>query len=287
MATMHAVSYYDHDFDFNEWKITTQSFSLPEISDEQASIDNISADPCNHAGNEGACLEQDRWDSFYECHRAGLFYKPRRYIAKEFAASFYSLNEGDIHKSITLLEVGCGYGCTIFPLLESLESASFIATDFSQRALNIMSTHKAFDPSRISLIQWDITCAPTATLSLSTDALLCIFALSAIHPDHHRIVLSNLHAVIRSGGYLLFRDYAIHDMTMYRHVSRLGEYLFRRQDGTLAYYFSCEHLEQIAHECGFEIIEMQYATVMVRNRSSNVGMNRVFLHAVLRKTSGD
>ena len=82
---------------------------------------------------------------------------------------------------------------------------------------------------------------------------------------------------------MLFRDYANHDMTMYRHKIRHGERLFRRADKTYAYYFVEEDIKELATARGFAVAEIYYATVQNKNRKTNASMNRVFLHAVLRK----
>jgi hypothetical protein len=89
-------------------------------------------------------------------------------------------------------------------------------------------------------------------------------------------------------GVILFRDYGVHDMTMYRHSVRHGETFFRRNDTTLAFYFDLEYIREIAEKAGLQCLELEYATVSVRNRKENCKqsqkqMDRVFVHAVLAK----
>ena len=83
----------------------------------------------------------------------------------------------------------------------------------------------------------------------------------------------------------LFRDYGIHDMTMYRHRVRQGEFLFHRTDNTIAYYFDKSYLGNIAKQAGLEPVELDYATVCVVNKKTGAKMNRVFLHAVFKLVS--
>ena len=49
-----------------------------------------------------------------------------------------------------VLEVGCGAGNTVFPLLERLKSAtlSVYCCDFSPNAVNLVRENKDFDPER-------------------------------------------------------------------------------------------------------------------------------------------
>ena len=57
--------------------------------------------------------------------------------------------------------------------------------------------------------------------------------------------------------------------------------LYRRNDGTLAYYFDLKYIENIAKETGLKVLELEYATVKVINRKQTNIMHRVFVHAVL------
>lgn len=207
-------------------------------------------------------------------------YKPRRYLYKEFEV--YLSRSSIVPTSI--IEVGCGYGSSIFPLYEYLSSnTKFIATDFSSEALQILTHHPKFNSDRILTHQWDILDSPDLNITGIADTLLSVFVLSAIDPKHHIRCLTNINLALSDGGYVLFRDYAIHDMTMYRHKIRISQNLFRRHDGTLAYYFDRDYLDEISSRSGFIVMELSYSTVKVNNRSSKQVMNRIFIHAVLKK----
>lgn len=206
------------------------------------------------------------------------FFKPREYLVVEFAEY--------LSGSSTVLEVGCGHGCSMFPLLESLPSIStYIATDFCSEALKILSEDNHFDSSRVHVHQWDVTSpASSDILILSPSIVLCVFALSAVHPKQHISSLMNMANVLSMGGYLLFRDYGIADATMYRHSICHEPFLLERSDGTLAYYFSLEYVRSvIAAARQFRVVELSYATVITANRRRSIEMRRVFVHGVFQR----
>jgi hypothetical protein len=258
--------YFDSDFCHEEWAEECVSrYTLPEIRES-----------CNRKESD-ANLFQD-WEDFYRVHDNGQFFKSRKYLAKEFHPW--------LDKSRLLMEVGCGYGCSIYPLLDSFPDLNFIATDYSATALDIFRRNRRFDSSRIFIQQWDVTlpCPVTALGERQIDAVLLVFALSAVHPSNHLTALRHLYHAIPIGSVILFRDYGVHDMTMYRHTIRHSEHLFERSDGTLSFYFDLDSLLYLAQAASFSVLEMKYATVINRNRKSGVEMRRVFVHAVLRKS---
>ena len=342
------VQYYSHDFYFEdlvkeieELQLTS---ALPAITPYTA---NIGGDNNFNSDSKGAiiitedsrdaatlcCSKSDEnysnnWDKFFlESGKSGSFFKPRRYLEKEF---FKYLNNEAVKK---VLEVGCGHGCSMYPLLEKFHHFDFIATDYSGEALSILRSNEKFASMKHRVVTelWDFrldrgsnrdcdqnqndfvgknsdsdsdsnskigsndqmdingdksTKSGDFTL-LEPDLILCVFALSAIHPDEHVRSLKQLSSQLRSlnSSYILFRDYGMHDMTMYRHKTRYCDNLYCRSDGTLAYYFDIEYLSKIASEANLECVENEYHTVIVSNRKSSgksKSMKRVFIHAVLK-----
>lgn len=159
----------------------------------------------------------------------------------------------------------------------------FQGCDFSFHALSLFRRNQLFEAERIELLQWDVTESFPQEFPEKGNLVLVIFVLSSLHPDLHINTLRNIRNIMEEGTYLLFRDYAIHDMTMLRHKIRYSSSLFRRQDGTLVHYFSREQLEMLASSAGFKVVECEYATVANTNRKTGVVMRRVFIHAVLQK----
>lgn len=272
------VQYFDCDFDAMEWILECQWKELPPIT------------------NEDEVNEASQWDAFFHTHKGGQFFKARKYI--------YPAYQKWIDKSKVCLEVGCGHGCSIYPLIGQLHDLRIVASDYSSEALSILMSHQKFDASRISVRVWDITEPyvmskdfPLAQEEVSAvvtsadmiapdspvDSILCLFALSALHERSHVSALQHMWDLLQPGGVVLFRDYGICDMTMFRHKSRLTDNLYRRSDCTLAYYFDIEYMKHLCSVVGFDPVELKYATVQITNKKKGITMKRVFIHAVLVK----
>lgn len=56
-----------------------------------------------------------------------------------------------------ILEVGCGAGNTIYPLLATYPEIFVHACDFSPRAVNLVKTHKDFNETRVNAFVCDLT----------------------------------------------------------------------------------------------------------------------------------
>lgn len=333
------TSYHCSDFDFEEWAhICSETKSLLPIESIAMQGAN-SAEACSVVDqgddNEdiGLTCEAASWDEFYSMHSTARVYQARKYIYPEFrawidAAAVSSSSSG---RPLTVVEAGCGHGCTMFPILEILASMRvcqcntetvgtavpwrYVATDCSEQALQLVSSHPLFEAyntntnGTIELLLWNCEQPFSTAVAVNAqagntekqpaassfvpqglaDLAFCIFTLSAVDPIHHVRCFSHIHSLLAPGGALLFRDYAIHDMTMYRHSQRVGELLFRRPEGTLAYYFDEVSLVMAATAAGFEVKEVKYACVEVKNRSGKAkmaqaqNMRRVFIHAVFVK----
>ncbi|EOY29947.1 S-adenosyl-L-methionine-dependent methyltransferases superfamily protein isoform 4 [Theobroma cacao] len=147
------------------------------------------------------------WDQFYRRHQ-DRFFKDRHYLDKEWDQYF----SGSGRKVI--LEVGCGAGNAVFPLIATYPDVFVHACDFSPRAVNLVKAHKEFTQTRVSAFVCDLT---TDDLSkqispASVDVVTMIFVLSAVSPEKMPSVLQNIKKVLKPNGYVLFRDYAVGDL---------------------------------------------------------------------------
>lgn len=121
------------------------------------------------------------------------------------------------------------------------------------------------------------------------DIVMLIFTLSAIPVASMPHVLAKVLAVLKPGGYLLFRDYGLYDMTMLRFAPsqrishEAGVPLYQRDDGTLCYYFSVKNLRELLTTTGFVEEELEYCCVKLINQRKQMPMKRVWVHAKFRK----
>ncbi|KAI9118477.1 hypothetical protein K1719_010809 [Acacia pycnantha] len=220
------------------------------------------------------------WDWFYRRHQ-DRFFKDRHYLDKEWGSYF----SGDGRKVI--LEVGCGAGNTIFPLIASYPDAFVYACDFSPQAIELVKAHKEFEESHVSAFVSDLTaddlCKQISPSSV--DIVTMIFMLSAVSPEKMHQVLQNIRKVIKPSGYLLFRDYATGDLAQERFSGKdqkISDNFYVRGDGTRAYYFSNEFLTNLFKENGFDVEELGVCCKQVENRSRELVMNRRWVQAVFR-----
>jgi len=95
--------------------------------------------------------------------------------------------------------------------------------------------------------------------------------------------------VLKPGGLLLFRDYAINDYAEERFEKlpkgekKLDKNFYVRGDGTQVYYFTTEFLIKLAKENGFEVICADYIIKELANKKEDKNCVRTFLQAKFRK----
>ncbi|BGP21997.1 methyltransferase [Rhodotorula toruloides] len=179
------------------------------------------------------------WNRFYTNHAAaGPFFKDRHWLdreweeLKELGRAEDGAGDGDGRTDLTrdtMLEVGCGTGATIYPLLERYPRARFVAFDFAKKAVELTKRHAKYNPAHTHIFQHDLT-KPLDDLYAKLDdvppefgpavrqfdIVSCVFVLSAIAPRFQAKAMETLLALLAPGGSLLFRDYALHDAAQLR-----------------------------------------------------------------------
>lgn len=241
-----------------------------------------------HGGDRVA--EDPAWDIFHRRHSAARFFKEKRYLSLEFPM----LLSGNRHPGEPFLhvaEVGCGCGSSLLPVLKSNPSAVATAVDVSPTAIDLLleaATRCGIESHRIRAFVLDASSYERALIDVEADCALCIFALSALMPCDMATMLQHCHDALRRGGLLLFRDYGRYDMAQLRFS---GEQLvdpdalvYKRQDGTLASFFTVEEVVLLAQSIGFQVKECRYATTIMRNRKDAKEMKRVFVHGIFEKS---
>ncbi|VDD74092.1 unnamed protein product [Mesocestoides corti] len=276
---------------------------LPLSEDSKANLDRQMKSICSSFEHEQLKKEAGRnWDRFY--NRNGTkFFKDRHWTRREFA-ELAQLPEDD-DTPMTILEVGCGVGNFIFPLIEDFYSTVvFYACDVSPKAIAEVKKNPAFSPKFASAFVCDLSvdgALQAGLLEATTPKLLSlshnqppdfhlvtlIFVLSAIHPTSMTVCLKNVVSALRPGGKLLFRDYGLHDYAQIRfgRKSRVvaDQPLYKRQDGTFAYFFSITELANMLKAAGLDVIKCSYIHKNTVNKRINFSAKRVFVQAVAQK----
>ncbi|GFS95631.1 tRNA N(3)-methylcytidine methyltransferase METTL6 [Nephila pilipes] len=224
------------------------------------------------------------WDLFYKRNKTN-FFKDRHWTKREFEELANNLIEND--PKPFLLEIGCGVGNFIFPLISEGTAFFIHACDFSPRAIDLVKKNDLYNPDICNAFVCDVTkdMLNEKISPNSIDVATMIFVLSAIHPDKMHFVLKNVFEVIRPGGMLLIRDYGLYDQAMLRFGPghKLDENFYVRQDGTRAFYFSEEYLEKLITEAGFEIVENKYVSRETVNHKESICVPRVYIQGKFSK----
>ncbi len=237
---------------------------------------------------------QKNWNLFYKRNKDN-FFKDRHWTTREFEV----LLQKD---SYVLFEMGCGVGNFLLPLLESCPNATFIGCDVSSKAIELLSSHPVYieNKSRCTVFVADISSSPLTPPNepmppfftglevqrkAGVDIVSLIFVLSAFHPKHHEQVVRNAWWVLKSGGRLLFRDYARsdHAQSRFGNDRKLQTDLYVRQDGTLAFFFTLEYIEDLFQRVGFQKLENQCVHRKTVNHKDSLDVDRVFVQSQWEK----
>ncbi|TMW59478.1 hypothetical protein Poli38472_004547 [Pythium oligandrum] len=268
MTTKKSVELHSHDFEWEELARECQKEAEDTEDDAGEETEEM----------ELSTIAKERWELFHQRNH-GKAYKPRNYLVKEFPELHDPANE-----QVRVLEVGCGYGSAIFPILDECPNVFADVCDFSAHAIDILHQNPQYNPQRCHAFVCDITQDDLGLPAESVDVVLMVFVLSAVPPTAFSEVLRKVSRVLKPGGVLCFRDYGLYDLAMRRNAKRLAPSLYYRSDGTLAYFFSREDIERLCgEELGLQVVENEYCTVRLVNRKKQVTMDRVWLHAKCRK----
>jgi SAM-dependent methyltransferase len=113
------------------------------------------------------------------------------------------------HSTHRVLEIGCGAGNTVFPVLAvNPDPALFVyACDFAPTAVDIVRSSPAYEPVRCHAFVCNLAHDQFDLPDESLDLVILIFVLSALHPDELLSAVKKIARVLKPGGKILMRDY--------------------------------------------------------------------------------
>ena len=136
-----------------EVQFYSNDFAWEELVPAGEAIVAQQAGPADGAMREGF---EERpaafWDDFFGKHQA-KFFKPRNYIT----ACFPQLKQADSTDCPVVLDVGCGAGSTLVPMLRANAKLRVFGCDFSERAVECAREQTTFAADRCSIFRADIT----------------------------------------------------------------------------------------------------------------------------------
>ncbi|XP_076674270.1 methyltransferase-like protein [Andrena cerasifolii] len=302
----------DNVFQHNTWDNVTWDEEQQKLAQQKVNENSIVTLP-----DEKIC-EYDReankyWDKFYGVHE-NKFFKDRHWLLTEFPElavdtvkrnikqRLRSVSESEDESNTEghfkildlpstteckILEIGCGVGNTVFPLLlYNTDPNLFVyCCDFSVKAIDILKQNPAYDTTRCKAFvldvaeeEWETPFEPQ-----SLDIVVLIFVLSAIHPDKMKHVIQQIHKYLKPGGLVLFRDYGRYDLAQLRFKKGrcLAENFYARGDGTRVYFFTQEGVRTL-----FSNFTEEQSLVDNRlqvNRGKQIKMYRVWIQGKYRK----
>ncbi|PAV20032.1 methyltransferase [Pyrrhoderma noxium] len=188
------------------------------------------------------------WDNFYKMN-ADNFFRNRKWLHTEFPELVAATqpNAGPI----TVAELGCGAGNSVFPLLTANQNPDLklLAFDYASHAVKLVQHNELYHAPPIGSISasvWDLSSSalPNEVQPGSVDIIVLIFVLSALHPNEWARAVANIHKMLKPGGLVVLRDYGRYDLTQLRFKEGrlLDENFYIRGDKTRVYFFDLDDL---------------------------------------------
>lgn len=189
-----------------------------------------------------------------------------------------------------ILEVGCGAGNSVFPLLKATchDPRVFIyCCDFASGAVELIKSHSSFDSSRCFAFVHNVCddASPYPFPDESLDVILLVFVLSSIHPDRIQGTVNRLARLLKPGGMMLFRDYGRYDASQLRFKEGccLSANFYVRGNGTRAYFFTKDEIHHVFCSAGLTEVQNLLDRRLQVNRKKKVKMHRVWIQSKFQK----
>uniref|UniRef100_A0A1B6H8H6 tRNA N(3)-methylcytidine methyltransferase n=1 Tax=Homalodisca liturata TaxID=320908 RepID=A0A1B6H8H6_9HEMI len=263
----------------SDW--TTETKPLSNEEEEKLKQQN-SRLVTEYVANKINVESKKHWDLFYKRNET-RFFKDRHWTIREFK----ELIGSEISEKTILLEVGCGVGNFIFPLIAEQLNMFIYACDLSPRAIELLKLNPLYSEDTVVAFQTDITTEHIYEdiQRESVDIITLIFVLSAIDPSNYIKIARTLYFLLRPGGFILFRDYGLYDMAQLRFKPghKISDNFYMRQDGTRSYFFAVDFLGELFKNAGFSIVTNCYIHRRTVNVKEGIDVPRIFVQAKFQK----
>jgi hypothetical protein len=222
--------------------------------------------------------------------------------------------------TVTLMEVGCGVGNAVLPLLAEHPQLLVSAFDISSVAVGLLREQCAAArvDDRCRGLVHDVSVAPLPRDTFlhrgHVDCVTFIFVLCSIPLQRQEAAVRHIAECLRpptsdgaaDGGVLFFRDYADGDLAQTRfengarHVAddavaaaavagdagpRLREHsTYARSNGTLSHFFTSAEVVALFGRCGLAVVDIDVVARAVVNRKSEAVMDRRWVQGRFRRT---
>ena len=120
------------------------------------------------------------------------------------------------------MEVGCGNGSNVVPLLEAsghCPAYKIHACDFAAKSVDMVKNNEKVMAagSRANIFLHDLSSDNEILVpEKSIDCVICTFVLSALPKERMEMAVSKMAKCLKPGGEIFFRDYGRHDMAQLR-----------------------------------------------------------------------
>ena len=251
------------------------------------------------------------WDLFYKRHGDG-FFKDRHYLSTEFqhllqprradngddGGNDGGNDGGEAARRLRVLEVGCGVGNTVFPLLRDAARVGLAmrvdCCDYARTAVALVRAHEDYAALHargdVEAHVADLTSeADVAAMGVEGEIDVCsmVFVLSAIAPHRWRDAVRHVASTLRVGGHVVLRDYARYDLAQLRFPNgrRIGDNYYVRGDKTLTYFYTLDEIEALMAGAGLSTVSSTYIEKDKVNRKEGTVMPRVWVQGCFEKTA--
>ncbi|NWS60737.1 METL2 protein, partial [Chunga burmeisteri] len=295
-----------------QWEDQGNEFLFPEIlpedrreelKTEESSSEHTKINSTNNFSHKNEMFEEgeEYWKKNYEGGSTsvqGYIYNEKQ--AKYLADNPQGKNCGEelgrlgsfpgSDATYRILEVGCGAGNSVFPILKVLcnTPGTFLyCCDFASGAVELVKSHSSYNSAWCSAFVHDVCddALPYPFPDEILDVILLVFVLSTIHPDRMQGVVNRLAKLLKPGGMLLFRDYGRYDTAQLRFKKGhcLSENFYVRGDGTRVYFFTKDEVWNIFNLAGLTEVQNLVDRRLQVNRKKKVKMQRVWIQSKFQK----